>query len=91
MGLFAFASFATGGTVAILACGASLPAQARGTPMRLAAEQFNSQQFEQKLQDTRTDIRKQQTTVRPTHNAGSNQLVIDICKKNPRLPQCKLK
>ncbi len=59
--------------------------------MRLAAEQLNQQLFEQKLQDTRTDIRKQQTTIRPTDNAGSNQLVVDICKKNPRLPQCKLK
>ena len=87
MSNFTFVKLAAG-TAAILACCAG-PVHADGTLMRLAADQLNQEQFEQKLQDTRTDIRKQQTTTRPGDNANSNQLAVDICKKNPRLPQCK--
>ena len=58
--------------------------------MRIAAEQLDQQLFEQKLQHTRESI-KQQTTTRPADNTSSDQLAVDICKKNPKLPQCKLK
>ncbi len=91
MRLFTFANLAKGAAAASIACCVTLPVRAHASQMRLAAEQLNQQLFEQKLQDTRTDIRKQQTTTRPTNKTGSNQLVVDICKKNPRLPQCKLK
>ena len=88
MGHFTFAELAAGAAAAILAC---CTVHAHDAQIRLVAEQLNPQLFEQKLQDTRANIRKQQTTIRPADNANSNQLVIDICKRNPHLPQCKLK
>ena len=89
MGRFQFAGFAA--AAATIAC-CAVPVHARDAPVRLAAEQLNQQLFEQKLRDTRANIKKEQTTTRPAGNTGaSDQLVVDICKKNPHLPQCKFK
>jgi hypothetical protein len=87
MSPFTFASLAKGAVTAALGCCVTLPAYAQ---MHLAAEKVSPQQFDQQLQDTRANI-KRQTTTAPAGNAASNQIVIDICKKNPQLPQCKLK
>lgn len=70
--------------VALVVC-ASLPAQAQ---TRAAGEKISSEQFEQKLQDTR-DLIKKQTTTAPQGNQA-HPFAVDICKKNPNLPQCKL-
>jgi hypothetical protein len=82
MGHFRIASLGKGACAAALACCVVLPAHAQ--------TKISPEQFDRKLQDTRATIKKQQTTPpsQPSH-ATSNQLVVDICKKNPNLPQCK--
>ena len=81
------AIFAKGAAAAVLACCIVLPGHAQ---TRLAAEKLDSDKFEKQLQDTRDDIKKERTTTNPSGAAHTNQTVIDICKKNPQLPQCKL-
>lgn len=83
MGHFKIASLRQAVCAAALACCVVLPAHAQ--------TKISPEQFDQKLQDTRATIKKQQTTA-PSQpgRATSNQLVVDICKKNPNLPQCKL-
>ena len=81
-GHFKIASLGKGACAAALASCVALPAHAQ--------TKISPEQFDRKLQDTRATIKKQQTTPpsQPSH-ATSNQLVVDICKKNPNLPQCK--
>lgn len=75
-----------------LACCVALPAHARDAGTRRIAQKLNPQIYQQQLKDTRENIiKKEQTTTGPADNTGSEQLVIDICKKNPNLPQCQLK
>jgi hypothetical protein len=82
------AQFARGAATAVLACCLSQTAHAQ---TRLAADKITSQQVEQTLQDTRATIKSKQpgTTTAPVELSPSNQLIIDICKKNSQLPQCK--
>jgi hypothetical protein len=87
MGHFRFAAFAA--STAIFACCAA-SAHARDAHMQIA-QQLDQQLYEQKLQHTRENIKKQTTTPNPTDNTKSDQLAVDICKKNPQLPQCKFK
>ena len=89
MSHFAIATFAKGAVAAVLACCVMLPGQASNAQMHLAAEKLGPEKFEQKLQDTRENIGKERKTVGPSDNPTSN-IAIDICKKNPKLPQCKL-
>lgn len=89
MSHFATATFAKGALAAVLAGCIILPGHAGEAQMRLAAEKLDPDKFEKKLQDTRENIGKERTTVPPA-TAGTNQIVVDICKKNPQLPQCKL-
>lgn len=87
-----FANLVKAAAAAGLACCVALPAHARHAETRLIAQKLNPQIYQQQLQDTRENIiKKEQSTIRPTDNADSEQLVIDICKKNPNLPQCQLK
>lgn len=59
---------------------------------QMANEKLDRERFEQKLQNTRDVIEKERAmqgtggakTVTPVQN------VIDICKKNSKLPQCTL-
>ena len=88
---FTFANLAKGAAAASLACCLTLPVHARDARIRLAAQKLDPQVYQQQLQDTRESIKKEQTIIRPADNPSSNQLVVDICKKNPNLPQCKLK
>jgi len=84
-------AFLAMGAAAVLMCCVVLPLHARDAQIRLAADKLDPQTFEQKLQDTRANIKKdQKMTTRPADNAATNQIVTDICKKNPKLPQCKL-
>jgi hypothetical protein len=77
---------------ASLACCMAAPVHARDARMRLADQKLDPQVYQQQLQDTREDIiKKEQSTIAPPGGAGPEQLVIDICKKNPNLPQCRLK
>jgi L-ascorbate metabolism protein UlaG (beta-lactamase superfamily) len=87
MSHFTIATLAKGAAAAALACCVVLPGHAQ---TRLAAEKLDAEKFEKKLQDTRDTIKKDITTTNPTGAAHTNQTVIDICKKNPALPQCKL-
>jgi hypothetical protein len=87
MGHFRFAALAA--SAAIFAC-CVCPAHAREAHVQIAQQQLDQRLYEQKLQDTRQNIKKETTTTRPTGN-GSDQLAVDICKKNPQLPQCKFK
>lgn len=76
-----------GATTALAACCFLQPVHAQ---VRLAAEKITSQQVDKALQNTRANIKNQrQTTPAPDGNVPSNLIVIDICKKNPQLPQCK--
>jgi hypothetical protein len=88
---FSFANFAACAAAASLACCIALPVHARDAPTRLMAQKLDPQVFQQQLQDTRESIKKEQMTIRPADDANSEQLVIDICKKNPNLPQCRFK
>ncbi len=86
MSYITITTLATGAAAAVLTCCVVIPGH---TQTRLAAEKLDSDKFEQKLQDTRDSIKKD----RPTNSSGTahtNQVVIGICKKNPKLPQCKL-
>lgn len=59
---------------------------------QVASDKLDPQRFEQKLQTTRDVIEKERAaqaiggakTITPMQN------VIDICRKNPKLPQCAL-
>jgi hypothetical protein len=85
---FTFTNFVQGALAVLIAC---CLAQAVHAQVRLAADKITSDQVNQTLQDTRTNIKKQQPiTAVPTDDASSSQIVLDICKKNPKLPQCKL-
>ncbi len=62
------------------------PAQAADAPY-LTVDKLSPDSFQQKLQDTRENIGRQRL-IRPDFVPA--QTVIDVCKKNPRLPQCGL-
>ena len=48
------------------------------------------QNFEQKLLDTRTSISKErQISTGSGVDGAASQIIVDVCKKNPNLPQCK--
>jgi hypothetical protein len=85
-----FASVAKSTLVAILICGVGVPCFASEATTRLAAEKLDPNKFEQKLQDTRDNIVKERPNVSPTDASGTSRIGVDICKKNPQLPQCKL-
>ena len=80
-----FNNFVMAVVAAAVLFGAGLPVQAQTRP---AAEKISPEQFDQKLQDTRSMIQKQTTA--PQGNQTTHQFTSDICKKNPNLPQCKL-
>lgn len=71
-------------TVATLTVIAVAAAHSADAPK--AADKLSPESFEQKLQDTRDNISRD----RSTGPVVPAQTVVDICKKNPSLPQCKL-
>ncbi len=85
MGHFRFTFTALTASAAILAC-CGFSAHAREAHMQIAQQQLDQRLYEQKLQNTRENIKEQATTLRPTGNTSSDQLAIDICKKNPKRP-----
>ena len=87
MGHFTIVGFCKGAVAATLACCVALSAHAQ---MRLAADKISPEQFDQKLQDTRAIIKSQQAAPTPPDKATGNQISVNICKKMPQLPQCKL-
>ncbi len=80
-------AFLARGALALFAIAAiAAPAQAQ-----MGNEKLDRERYEQKLQTTRDVIEKE----RATESAGAKTLVplqnvIDICRKNPKLPQCAL-
>ena len=45
--------------------------------------------FEKRLNDVRSDIKDRTNTPRPDTSAPD--ISVDVCKRNPSLPQCKIK
>ena len=76
--------------VSVVTCWVILPGHASDAPMRLASEKLDPEKFEKKLLDTRENIGKERATTAPLSKPDTVQFIIDICKKNPKLPQCKL-
>jgi hypothetical protein len=75
---------------ACLTCCLVLPSYAGDMPAGAAAQKLDPDKFEQKLQDTRENISKNRLTPSPSDSIGTSQVGVDICKRNPNLPQCKL-
>ena len=90
MNHLAIAALIKSAVISVVTCCVILPGYAQNAPTRLAAEKLDQEKFEKKLQDTRDNIGKERTTAAPPSKPSTVQFVIDICKKNPQLPQCKL-
>ncbi|MGH6665741.1 MAG: hypothetical protein ACREB2_12695 [Pseudolabrys sp.] len=87
MSQISITTLAASAVAAVFACCVVIPAHAQ---TRLAADKLDSEKFEQKLRDTRDSIKKDRKTTESSGPVHTNQVVIDICKKNPKLPQFKL-
>jgi hypothetical protein len=71
-----------GAVISVVTCWVIVPGH--------ASEKLDPDKFEQKLLDTRQNIVKERATTAPLSKPDTVQFVIDICKKNPKLPQCQL-
>ena len=79
-------SNALGLAVALLATNIAVAADDTGKT------KVQQKDFTDKIDDVRRAIERDRDRNQPPagRNATTDQLVIDVCKKNPKLPQCRL-
>jgi hypothetical protein len=70
---------------------ASPPAGADPVGRVHVAQKVDPDKFQKQFQDVRGGIQKDRPPATSSSDgATTNKAIIDICKQNPKLPQCKL-
>jgi hypothetical protein len=78
---------ATGVVLWLLAPGAgyNAAAQQQGT-----APKIEQKDFVDKVDDVRRSIERERTQQNAPRDNATQQFIVDVCKRNPNLPQCKI-
>jgi hypothetical protein len=71
--------------MAVLA--ATLWAAPRAAAQQNPSPKIEQKDFVKKLDDVRNTIERDRNVQRPA--ATTDHVIIDVCKRNPQLPQCK--
>jgi hypothetical protein len=77
--------------VAVGALVASSPASADLIGRVRVAQKVDPDKFQKQFQDVRGGIDKDRAApTPPSAGAPTGKVIVDVCKQNPKLPQCKL-
>ena len=77
--------------VALAALVASSPASADLIGRVHVAQKVDPDKFQKQFQDVRGGIDKDRAApTPPSAGAPTGKVIVDVCKQNPKLPQCKL-
>jgi len=70
---------------------ASSPANADLVGRMHVAQKVDPEKFQKQFQDVRGGIEKDRVApAPPSAGASTSKVIVDVCKQNPKLPQCKL-